>query len=216
MSIEVEYAFAQTLDTGRPLAEKLVLPGTERTFCFTGGPYAAPEIAPRAVLCWISDISETDRDIERLTRESQRLGSALDGLSTLIEAAPFPMWYRDADLKLALVNGAYVRAVEAEDADEVVRRGMELIEAGGQGVASTMASRALALGEIEAHATPAIIGGQRRMMRITDVPVRDVGVAGFAVDIQELEEAARRSRPLRAGTARSARSDLGRCRAVRR
>ena len=41
--------------------------------------------------------------------------AALDALSGLIEAAPFPIWHRGPDLRLAMVNSAYVAAVEAED-----------------------------------------------------------------------------------------------------
>ena len=46
------------------------------------------------------------------------------------------------DWNLALVNGAYVRAIEAENAEEVVSRGMELIE--GQGLSSGRAGAAAA------------------------------------------------------------------------
>ena len=40
----------------------------------------------------------------------------------LIEAAPFPMWYRGPDLKLGLVNSAFVDAVEGRDAADVAER----------------------------------------------------------------------------------------------
>jgi iron complex outermembrane receptor protein len=36
---------------------------------------------------------------------------------------------------------------------------------------------------------PAIIGGERRMLRIVDVPLSTGAVAGFAIDIQDLEDA---------------------------
>ena len=54
--------------------------------------------------------------------------SALNALTQLIEAAPFPMWYRGPDLKLGLVNSAYVHAVKGSDAAEVIARGSELVE----------------------------------------------------------------------------------------
>ena len=43
------------------------------------------------------------------------------------------MWYRGPDLRLAMVNSAYVRAVEGQDARDVVSRGVELIEGSGTG-----------------------------------------------------------------------------------
>jgi len=110
-------------------------------------------------------------------------------LSALIEAAPFPMWHRGPDLSLALVNGAYVRAIEADNAEEVVTRGLELIE--GQGLSSGRAgaSAARERGAIFTRTAPAIVQGQRRVMRVTDVPIGEAGVAGYAMDVQELEEA---------------------------
>ena len=39
------------------------------------------------------------------------------------------MWHRGPDLKLALVNSAYVAAVEGTSAEDVVSRGVELIDA---------------------------------------------------------------------------------------
>ena len=39
------------------------------------------------------------------------------------------------------------------------------------------------------QAMPATIGGERRMLRVYDVPLPTGGVAGFAVDIEELEQA---------------------------
>jgi hypothetical protein len=43
------------------------------------------------------------------------------------------MWYRGPDLKLTMVNSAYVTAVEGGDAAEVIARGIELVEGLGPG-----------------------------------------------------------------------------------
>ena len=53
------------------------------------------------------------------------------------------MWVRDPDLRLAMVNTAYVRAVEGTDADDVIDRGLELVEGSGRGgpVAGAAAAR---------------------------------------------------------------------------
>ncbi|WP_293973158.1 PAS domain-containing sensor histidine kinase [Sphingomonas sp.] len=186
---QLEAVLIASLDTGKRFAEYVRLPGTERVIRFSGGPYSAPDVSDRAVLVWLTDVSSSSEQIDRLSAETRRLSSALDGLSTLIEAAPFPMWYRGPDLRLALVNSAFVRAVEAESAGEVVRRGLELIETGNEGTAQSVARTALTGGAISTRTAPAIISGERRMMRVVDVPVGSIGVAGFAMDVQELEDA---------------------------
>jgi signal transduction histidine kinase len=100
-----------------------------------------------------------------------------------------PMWYRDAELALTMVNSAYVEAVEAGDASEVIRRAIELVEGSNTGGPLTNATLARDTGTPQVAAVPATIGGARRMLRIHDVPLPSGGVAGFAVDVEDLEQA---------------------------
>lgn len=138
---------------------------------------------------WFFDVTENLQEIEHLEGERGKLSHAIEALSALIEAAPFPMWHRGPDYRLALVNTAYVKAVEAASASEVVANGLELIEpAGGAGPAK-LAQEAQDSGRVAIRMVPATIAGARRMVRIVDVPLGEAGVAGYAVDVEELEEA---------------------------
>src|SRR3546814_3300449 len=76
--------------------------------------------------------------------------AAFEALSGLIEAAPFPMWFRDTDLSLALVNKAYVRAVEAKSAAAVIDGGIELCESVA-GVSAADAADAARAARSEEH-----------------------------------------------------------------
>ena len=172
----------------KPLRRMVRLAASDRFVEVRGAPAAAPE-PPGTMLLWIFDIS--DAEIERATL-SRRLGqteSALDALTQLIEAAPFPMWYRGPDLALGLVNSAFVAAVEARDAADVIARGTELVDSRGGGSARDGARRALELGKPFSRTQPATIGEERRMLRLVDVPLPTGAVAGFAIDIQDLEDA---------------------------
>lgn len=100
-----------------------------------------------------------------------------------------PMWYRGRDLRLLMVNTAYVRAVEGKDGEDVVTRGLELMEGAGLGGPLANAAIARDTQEPQAAAMPATIGGARRMLRVHDVPLPSGGVAGFAIDIEDLEQA---------------------------
>ena len=138
---------------------------------------------------WFFDASEREAEIARLGGEAARLGHAFEALTALIEVAPLPMWYRGADLKLQMVNSAYVAAVEGKDAADVIARGLELVE--GVGHAGPLAGAEAARTSARPHeqVLPATIGGARRSLRLYDVPLATGGVAGFAVDIEELEQA---------------------------
>lgn len=161
---------------------------TSRVFLVEGGPAPAP-YAPGTLLLWFVDITETERKMEALHEQNQRLSSTLDALSALIEAAPFPMWYRGPDLRLAMVNGAYVAAVEAPDALTAVQSGLELVdETDGKSPLSQAAS-VREKGEAVARTVPATVAGQRRMMRVVELPLGETGVAGYAIDVEEREQA---------------------------
>lgn len=141
------------------------------------------------VIVWFFDATETQGEVARLTERASLLRDAYQALKGLIEAAPMPMWYRTRDLRLALVNSAYVAAVEAADADDAVARQVELVEMGAPGAPPAQALAAQEAAAPRATAMPATIGGQRRMLRVHDVPLADGGIAGFAIDIEELEQA---------------------------
>jgi signal transduction histidine kinase len=175
--------------SGRSFKRALSPIGSDRAITLRG--YRAPgEMgANGTVLIWAFDATESEAEIARLKRESSRLAQAYDALTALIEAAPLPMWYRGSDLSLAMVNSAYVAAVEGKDAADVVARGVELIEgSGGEGGPLAGAARAKDTKQPQRRVVHATIDGDRRSLDIHDVPLPTGGVAGFAVDIEDLEQ----------------------------
>lgn len=176
---------------GEPFALTLRPQGAVRTLQFKGQ-RAPRELGQRGgVAVWIFDATEVQAEISRLQGEGSELARSFAALRGLIESAPLPMWYRGPDMRLAMVNTAYVEAVEGLDAADVIVRGLELVE--GSGVGGPLASAVIARDADRPHvqAMPATIGGARRMLRVHDVPlpVPPGGVAGFAIDIEDLEQA---------------------------
>lgn len=174
---------AAALGPGR-IMHTIRVQSSGRLFDVRGGA-APPPSPPGSVVLWIADCSTAEGARARTAEQLSATEQALEALTQLIEAAPFPMWVRDSDLGLALVNRAFVDAVEGSSANEVVARGIELIEEG----ARAGAADALAEGKPVARVRPATIGGERRTLRLVDVPLPGGAVAGYAVDIQELEDA---------------------------
>jgi signal transduction histidine kinase len=172
----------------QPLRRMVRLAASDRYVELRGAAAAAPE-PHGTMLLWVFDISDAEAERAILARRLGQTESALDALTQLIEAAPFPMWYRGPDLGLGLVNSAFVAAVEARDAAEVIARGTELVDSPGGGSARDGAKRALELGKPFSRTQPATIGEERRMLRLVDVPLSTGAVAGFAIDIQDLEDA---------------------------
>lgn len=175
--------------TGQPIYRLFKPLQSSRTISVRGGPAPPGGGDSGAVVLYFVDSTEIRADMARLTDERERLNKAFDALSGLIEASPIPMWHRGPDLRLTLVNSAYVRAVEAADAAEVIERGLELVETvpGRNPIAAAAAVRES--GEPGMRTLPATVGGERRNLMLVDVPLGDSGVAGYAIDVEELEQA---------------------------
>ncbi|MEG3165424.1 PAS-domain containing protein [Sphingomonas sp. PB2P19] len=175
--------------SGRGFVRAVRPVGSTRAITLRGARAPGTMGASGAVLLWAFDATDSEAEIARLSGETTRLGSAYDALTGLIEAAPMPMWYRAPDLRLTMVNSAYVEAVEGRSAADVVARGLELVEGSGRGGPLAGAAAAREAGRPHHQVLPATIDGARRSLEIYDVPLPTGGVAGFAVDIEELEQA---------------------------
>ena len=176
----------------KPFIMSLRPQGGSRTILVHGGPAPAAIGGSGSVLLWLDDATESLSSQIALKAERDEAMAAFEALSGLIEVAPFPMWFRGPRLDLALVNLAYVHAVEAKSADVVIEQGIELLEPVAGVSAGEAAQAARTAGEAQLRTVPVTIAGERRIMRVVDVPLtpaggKPIGVAGYAIDVQELE-----------------------------
>ncbi|KTE41931.1 MULTISPECIES: sensor histidine kinase [unclassified Sphingopyxis] len=176
----------------KPFTMTLRPQGGSRTILVHGGPAPATIGSAGSVLLWLDDATDSLASQFALKRERDEAMAAFDALSGLIEVAPFPMWFRDPRLDLALVNLAYVKAVEAPNAAAVIEQGIELLEPVAGVSAAEAAQAARVAGAAQLRTVPVTIAGERRIMRVVDVPLAPagglpIGIAGYAIDVQELE-----------------------------
>ena len=178
-------ALGESRATAAAMALTVRATGSSRVFEIRG------ELAPeqRGFLLWFYDLSASEVEKAALALRLKQSEAALGSLTQLIEAAPFPMWYRGPDLRLGLVNQAFVQAVEARDSASVIERQLELIDTPGDEGPVGAARAAQEKKQIVSRMQPAIIRDERRMLRLVDVPLASGAVAGFAVDVQDIEDA---------------------------
>lgn len=183
--------------TGNPFRMVLTPRGSKRSLALRGH-LADPQISPGgAALVWVFDFSDSESELVQLRDAARRAEDDFAALVGLIEAAPMPMWFRGPDGDLRLVNSAYVAAVAGEDARQVVADGIELVEAvdglTARQIALQAADKNLPIERIVA----ATIDGQRRSLRVSDLPLGREGVAGYAIDIENMEQLGREFRAFR-------------------
>jgi signal transduction histidine kinase len=179
----------ETQRTGKTFLQKLTLRSSSRRLLVRGN-IADAQIYPNgAALLWFFDLTDTVREVEHLEEEAKTARDAFKALAGLIESAPIPMWHRTPDLKLSFVNKAYVDAVNGIDSDAVIDDGIELIEPVNDETAMTHAAKARDAGQALERMVSSTLAGERRQMRVFDVPLGETGIGGLAIDVQEVMDA---------------------------
>jgi signal transduction histidine kinase len=178
-----------TQRSGKAFMQKLSLCGSDRRLLVRGN-IADAQIYPNgAALLWFFDLSDIVREQERLEDEAKTARDAFGALAGLIETAPIPMWHRSPDLRLSFVNKAYVDAVSGDNSNQVIDEEIELVEPVNGETAMSHAAKARQIGQPVERMVSSTMAGERRQMRVIDIPLGDTGIAGLAIDVQELMDA---------------------------
>lgn len=188
----LEEKVRETQRTGKDFVLPLAITGSPRRLLVMGQ-IADTVIYPNgAALLWFFDSTESLRELEARTAESEKAKAAFAALAGLIESAPLPMWHRSPDMSLNFVNQAYVDAVGASDGFQVVQDGIELLEPENGKTAAAFAADAMETGQKTERIVSATLGAERRQLRVFDIPLGAdgaSGVAGMAIDVQDLTAA---------------------------
>ncbi len=186
-----------TQKSAAPFRMAINLPGSQRSLALYGT-LADPQVSPGgAALVWVFDFTDSHAELARLRAAASRATGDFAALVGLIEAAPMPMWFRGSDLTLQLVNQAYVDAVGGTSAAEVVQAQIELLEPEEGRKPAEIAGTSLASQDKSERIVAATIHGARRTLRVSDLPLGQEGVAGYAIDIEEQQQVAREFRAFR-------------------
>ena len=174
-----------TQKSAAPFRLAITPPGSGRSLAMQGM-LADPQISPGgAALVWVFDFTESEGELSRLRKAAAQAEGDFAALVGLIEAAPVPMWFRGRDMRLQLVNQAYVDAVGAPSANDVVQNQIELLEAEAGKTPARSAREVLETQEVAERTTTATIGGARRTLKTRIQPLGREGVTGYAIDIEE-------------------------------
>ncbi len=195
---DLREAVRRTQKTAAPFSMVVTPRGSIKSLAVRGQ-LADPVIASGgAALVWWFDFSDSQGELTRLREETARARNDFAALVGLIEAAPMPMWFRGPAMDLRLVNSAYVAAVGAKGAATVVDEQIELVEPVDGLTAAQIAGQAHSRDLPVERIVQATVGNQRRTLRVSDLPLGEEGVAGYAIDIEEMEEQTRAFRAFRA------------------
>ncbi len=125
-----------------------------------------------------------DGDFARLEAENVRLKNEVRRYSNIINTSLNPIWQRDTNLNIVYCNLAFSEVAE-ETAESVIALGdMELYKGH-----RNLAQKAWETGVEQFERRHIIVGGERRLYMMREVPIKGEGVIGYAMHISELEQA---------------------------
>jgi signal transduction histidine kinase len=186
-----------TQKSAAPFSMTLTPPGSQRSLALHGA-LADPQVSPGgAAIVWVFDFTSSEAEMVRLRQSAANARADFAALIGLIEAAPAPMWFRDPAMRLRLVNKAYIEAVGASGLDAVIRDQIELLEADEGRSPAEIARQAFETKQEFQRIDAVTIDGARRSLRVTDLPLGEDGVAGYAIDIEEQQQLTREFRAFR-------------------
>lgn len=187
----LEQAIARLRQDGAVFELDLEMAEAARRIRAIGARAASPAGEVLADLVWFRDVSDSAGAVDDLARSLHALAADATYLKALIDALPMPVWLRDEDLSVLMVNRAYAAAVEAESPEAVVQSQVELAADETVREARALAARARAAGAPRSASFHLVLAGARRLAHITELPltVGDTLVtAGFIEDHTRVEE----------------------------
>lgn len=138
-------------------------------------------VAGRAVMV-VRVLTGEQLAVARLKDERSAIETMFVRMRGMLDAIAQPAWLRDRNGRLLWVNTAYVKAVDARHAEDVVDRQIELL---GSEERTSIRAKLGESGRFRGEMA-AVIGGQRRRVDVIEVSGPDGG-GGFALDVSELE-----------------------------
>jgi signal transduction histidine kinase len=135
-----------------------------------------------AALLRLKDVTGDRKALRKLEGENAELAARAATMTQLLEAAPVPVWMRNAADELIYVNRAYALAVEAKDPADALARQTELLER----AARTAAAQGRADGKPYAARVQTVISGRRNPVQAYEMPTAS-GSAGMLIDLSEFE-----------------------------
>lgn len=107
--------------------------------------------------------------------------AGLADFGAVLDAIPLPVWLRDSSRTLAWGNRAFLAATNQADVGAAVAAQAALDKSDRD-----LASAARSQGHLVESKRYAVVGGQRRALMLSHVPLADGAVIGTAVDVTEL------------------------------
>lgn len=128
---------------------------------------------------WLTEIDDILAPVEDASAHALKIAASL---SQALDQLPYPVWRRNTDLAIAWCNPAFAQIFDMP-VERIIGERREINAA-----AKALAKRTQRVGLAQSESQQLVVKGQRRLYDLTEVPLPDGSVIGFALDQTQLEE----------------------------
>jgi len=181
-------------DDGVSFEDDFVLKNSNRRLHLSGHKISGADGNIYCDMIWFRDVTFEWNQIETLENAKKKTEEKIRQFEYLINNIPYPIWLRDENLNIKMVNKKYLDFVESSNFDEIIEKGIEINNATGESISKNVALTAHAANKIKKQHEAIIVNGERRFMEAIETPfhfeqnLNIIHSAGALIDITELDE----------------------------
>lgn len=145
-------------------------------------------------MVWFRDVSFETTQINELQADCRKaLNKALE-LGDIMDNLAYPVWLRDENLNLKLVNKKYLDYTDSSVKDDIISQNIEIIGTNNESISKSLAEKAQHSVKLKKQNVHLVKNGERRSFDVTEIPFHAGGVldkiysVGSMVDITELDD----------------------------
>lgn len=194
-SASLEGLFNRLTQDGTPFTINVQDRPEVKTFKLSGTRGADLSGADNFYILWLEDITALKYASDVSEEERNHLISEMDNMQDSLDALPNPVWIRGDDQKITWCNISYAKIVDALPS-EIIAQQKEIISSSRKRKPSEkdvlfgadLALAALEKNKIQISKMHEVVGGNRLLIKISEIPLKGKGITvGMAEDLTEEE-----------------------------
>lgn len=196
----LESMYSRLQESGKPFSIIVQTNDNARTLKLAGSRGKALDGGDLYYVLWLEDITLETEARNKLENQHRHTSAELRRIQSVLDNVEIPLWMRDENSELIWCNRNYGGIVGlpslmavAEQRELPTTAGVRKSKGGSSSPLKAMAEEALRSGAVQSQQTHSIIAGNRRLLDITEIPVKNLEVTvGMARDITREEELERK------------------------
>ncbi len=167
-----------------------------KTFVITGTKISSTDKEINSNCIWFRDITESRQYIDKVTKEALLMRKQIEDFRILIDNIPNPVWLRDENLNLTILNRPYLNLLGLKNFSELNETNSTLKDLGNTTNFKELAQNAKISNTPQKKHVNILTNGELKKFEITKTPYHDQSlktthIIGSLIDITNFDDAKR-------------------------